>query len=249
MGAGFINKRIATVIFIALSINLIKAGPPYLTDDPDPVHFHHWEYYLSSQNTFDTRYNSASGTLPEIEVNYGVIPDVQLHLIIPAAYQYATPHELETGYPFTELGVKYRFVKERKNVPEIGVFPIIEIPTIKDYRFGQENVQVFLPVWFQKSWNKLTTYGGAGYWINPGTGNKNWVFSGWEVQYDFSDFLTLGSEIYYHTAETTDNREVTGFNIGGSLNFSEHIHFIFSAGHSIINENFITSYIGLYLTY
>lgn len=249
MGARFINKRYVAVIVLTLTINLIKAGPPYFTDDPDPVHFHHWEYYLSSQNSFDTRHNSASGTLPHIEVNFGVIPDVQLHLVLPAAYLYASPHDLEIGYPFTEFGVKYRFVKESKNVPEIGVFPIIEIPTTTDDRFDQENFQVYLPVWFQKSWNKLTTYGGAGYWINPGTGNKNWIFTGWEVQYDISDFLTLGSEIYYHTAAKADDQAAAGFNIGGALNFTEHFHFIFSAGHSIVNESFITSYIGLYLTY
>lgn len=244
----FINKRNITILLLTLSFNLIKAGPPYLTDDPDPVQFHHWEYYLSSQNSFDVRNSSAIGTLPQVEVNYGVIPGVQLHLIIPAVYQYAGPHDLEIGYTATEFGVKYRFVKERKYVPEIGVFPVVEIPTVNDDRFGQGNVQVFLPVWFQKSWKKLTTYGGAGYWINPGTGNKNWVFTGWEVQYDFSDFLTLGSEIYYHTADTADDRAITGFSIGGSLNFTEHIHFLFSAGHSIFNENFITSYMGLYIT-
>ena len=249
MRARLINKRYIGVIVLILTINLIKAGPPYFTDDPDPVPFRHWEYYLSSQNIFDTRYNSASGTLPHVEVNYGVVPNVQLHLVLPAAYLFASPQDLKIGYPFTEFGVKYRFVKENKTIPEIGIFPIVEIPTVTDNRFGQENIQIYLPVWFQKSWKKLTTYGGGGYWITPGTGNKNWIFTGWEVQYDFSDFLTLGSEIYYHTAATSDERATAGLNIGGFLNFSEHFHFIFSLGHSIVNENFITSYIGLYLTY
>lgn len=242
-------KRYAGVLLLMLVMHLIKAGPPFFTDDPDPVHFRHWEYYLSSQNSFDPGNNSAAGTLPHIEVNYGVASNVQLHLIIPAGYIYTSSRDLEIGYTYTEFGVKYRFVKENKNTPEIGVFPIIEIPTITDNRFGKENIQVYLPVWLQKSWNKLTTYGGTGYWINPGSGNKNWIFAGWEVQYDFSDFLTLGSEIYFQTADKTDARDMAGFNIGGSLNFTEHIHFIFSGGHSIVNENLITSYVGLYFTY
>lgn len=249
MKTGFVHKRYIYLIFLTLTINPIQAGPPYFTDDPDPVRFRHWECYLSSQNIFDIRYHAASGTLPHVEVNYGVIPDVQLHLLLLAAYMYSSPHDLEVGYAYTELGVKYRFVKESKNVPEIGVFPIAEIPTINDNRFGSGNIQIYLPVWFQKSWNKLTTYGGAGYWINPGSGNKNWIFTGWEVQYDFTDFLTLGSEIYFHTAATINDRAIAGLNIGGSLNFTEHIHFIFSVGRSIINENLITSYVGLYLTY
>ena len=241
--------RYIGIMVLLLTIDLIKAGPPFFTDDPDPVQFHHWEYYLSSQNIFDIRNNSASGTLPHMEVNYGVVPGVQFHLVLPAGYVYSSPHDLEIGYTYTEFGVKYRFVKESKNVPEIGVFPIVEIPTIKDSRFGEENIQIYLPIWIQKSWNKLTTYGGAGYWINPGPGNKNWIFTGWEVQYDFSDFLTLGSEIYYHTAATNDGRSMAGLSIGGFLNFTDHIHFIFSVGHSIVNENLITSYAGLYLTF
>ena len=75
------------------------------------------------------------------------------------------------------------------------------------------------------------------------------MFAGWQAQYDFSEFLTLGSELCYHMAVTTEDKAITGFTIGGSLNFTEYIHFIFSCGHSIINENLATAYFGLYLTY
>lgn len=75
------------------------------------------------------------------------------------------------------------------------------------------------------------------------------MFAGWQAQYDFSEFLTLGSELYYHTATTTVDKAITGFTIGGSLNFTEHIHLIFSGGHSIVNANLATAYVGLYITY
>jgi len=55
------------------------------------------------------------------------------------------------------------------------------------------------------------------------------MFAGWQAQYDFSEFLTLGSELYFHTAATTEDKAITGFTIGGSLNFTEHIHLIFQA--------------------
>jgi len=242
-------KGILIILVMITDITGMKAGPPYLTDDPDPVKFHHWEFYLSTQHIFDVRNSSAAGSLPQVEINYGVVPNVQLHLVVPLAYQFSSPHCFEMGYTSTEAGIKYRFVKEKKNIPEIGVFPVVEIPTISDPRFADQKTQVFLPVWFQKSWNKFTSYGGAGYWINPGSGNKNWVFAGWQAQYDFSEFLTLGSELYYHTAPTTEDKSITGFTIGGSLNFTEHMHLIFSGGHSIVNENLATAYVGLYITY
>jgi hypothetical protein len=237
----------AVQLFLLLQI-LVEAGPPFFTDDPDPVPLHHWEYYLSSQNEFDIRNHSATGTLPHVEVNWGAVRNVQIHLIIPFTYVFNTPSDFIYGYTNTEVGVKYRFIKETEKRPEIGVFPIAEVPTIRDPRFSQGNFQVFLPVWIQKSWKQLTTYGGAGYWINPGSGNQNWIFTGWEVQYGFTDFFTLGTEAYFETAPVKGENNVSGVTVGGFLNFSEYFHFIFSLGHTLTGENQVTFYAGLYVT-
>lgn len=232
---------------LLLTVNAsVTAGPPFLTDDPEPVGFRNWEYYLSSMSTF--RPHNWSGTAPHAEVNYGVIPDVQIHLLLPMNYTYVPGESARFGYSSTEIGIKYRFIHETDNRPQAGIFPIIELPTIKNQAFGNGRTQVYLPVWVQKSWGKLTTYGGAGFWFNPGAGNRNWLFSGWEVQYDFTPHLTLGSEIYYHTADTQTDRQGTGFNTGAIININENIHIIASAGHSITGENYFSSYLGLLIT-
>ncbi len=108
--------------------------------------------------------------------------------------------------------------------------------------------KIFIPVWAQKSWNKLTTYGGVGYSINPGSGNRNSVFSGWELQYDFTPVVTLGGELYYQSANAPSSQSVAAFNVGGSINASQKFHFIFSVGHSLIHENILSSYVGLLWT-
>ncbi|MDR3653946.1 MAG: hypothetical protein P4L34_13370 [Paludibacter sp.] len=240
-------KNIIIVLMLCLlSIQELCAGPPFNTDDPQPVDFRHWEYYIASINTF--RPNESLGTSPHVEVNYGLVPNVQVHLILPLNYDYTRQNGFSLGYAYTEFGLKYRFVQETENIPQIGTFPILEIPTIQNNAFGNGKTQLFIPVWAQKSWGKLTTYGGAGYWINPGTGNKNWLFSGLEVQYDFTPVVTLGGEFYYQTADKIGNKSVSGFNIGGSMNASEKFHFIFSVGHSLINDNFTTTYLGLLWT-
>jgi len=237
------------IIIILLTIpQFLYAGPPFLTDDPDPVQFKHWEYYISSQNTFDHSTHISNGTLPHFEVNYGLVPNIQVHLIMPINYNYTSSHFSDYGYSDTELGIKYRFVKETNNCPEIGTFPLLEMPTVNNSAMTTGRTQLFLPVWVQKSWDKLTSYGGCGYWINPGTGNKNWLFAGLQAQYDFTKFLSLGSEVYYHSADTKATKQTSGFNVGGFLNFSEKFHFIFSAGHSITNGNYTTAYAGLLWT-
>jgi hypothetical protein len=233
-------------ILFLIYVQIGYAGPPFDTDDPEPVKHKHWEFYFSSVNTF--RPAEWTGTCPHIEVNYGLVPNVQVHLLLPVNYDYSPHQETDFGYGYTEIGVKYRFVKETKDSPQIGTFPIIEIPVAKNNKFNNGKLQIYLPVWIQKSWGKFTTYGGAGYWINPGTTNKNWIFAGWEVQYDISPVVTLGGELYYHSAEAVENRPATAFNIGGSINASTKTHFIFSAGHSITGNSFTSAYAGILLT-
>ena len=222
------------------------AGPPFFTDDPEPVRYKHWEYYISSINTL--QFGVWSGTIPHIELNYGLVPNVQIHLLSPMNYNYYPSRGANFGYSDTEAGIKFRFVQETDNSPQIGVFPIVEIPTIKNSEFSNGRTKIFLPVWAQKSWCKLTTYGGVGYWINQGNDNKNWIFSGWEIQYAISQVVTLGGEVYYHSADTKTSKSGTAFNLGGSINTSDKFHIIFSFGHSLTNDPIFNSYLGLFWT-
>jgi len=233
-------------ILYSLHIQLSDAGPPFFTDDPQPVDFKHWEFYISSVNILHP--DNWSGTSPHIEMNYGLIRDLQVHLLLPMNYNYIPHYRTDFGYGNTEFGVKYCFIHETENSPQVGIFPILEIPTIKNSEFSTGKTQVFLPVWAQKSWGKLTTYGGVGYCINPGVTNKNWIFTGAEIQYELSPWFMLGGELYYHSADADGSKSVTAFSIGGSINFSQRFHFIFSTGHSLINDHFLSSYIGLLLT-
>jgi hypothetical protein len=238
------KKIVLLSIFLFAVIFNIIAGPPFATDDPEPVDLRHWEFYIASIHLYQD--GAYVGTLPHFEVNYGAVKNLQIHLILPFNYLYTD--NMKYGYANTEIGIKYRFVQESDNIPQIGTFPIIEIPTIKNQQFSDGNIQVYFPVWLQKSWGKLTSYGGGGYWINPGTGNKNWIFTGWEAQYDFSEKVTLGGELYYQTADAADSKSSMAFNIGGIVNFSSKFHFLFSLGHSILNNNFTTAYFGVQWT-
>lgn len=238
--------RIALSSIFILTASLCLAGPPFGTDDPEPVDFRHWEYYLSSQDQFQPGFST--GTLPHFEFNYGLIRNCQIHFVLPLNYNSYPDKVFQYGYGNTEIGFKFRFYRSKDESLQIGTFPIFEVPTVRNPYFTNNRVQVYLPVWIQKSWNKFTTYGGGGLWINPGDNNKNWMFAGWELQYDFSKFLTFGGELFYKGPSTINGRQLTGFNIGGFINFSDKIHFIFSAGHSITGESTTTAYAGLLIT-
>jgi hypothetical protein len=221
-------------------------GPPFKTDDPQPVDFLHWEFYFASMQQFER--HATSATAPHFELNYGVIPNMQLHLVVPIGYLH-DERGSHYGYSDTELGVKYRFLDETESIPQIGVFPLVEIPTGSETKgLGSGHTQVYLPLWLQKSWGKFTTYAGAGWWYNPGEGQKNWMFVGWEAQYEFSDLLTLGGELYSQTADNEEATSSTGFNVGGFINISENHHILFSFGQTLSHSETVTGYIGYQLT-
>lgn len=86
-----------------------------------------------------------------------------------------------------------------------------------------------------KSFGDWTTYGGGGYWINPGAGNQNYWFAGWLLQRKVTENLVLGGEVFHQAASVIGGKDQTGFNLGGIYDITENHHILFSAGRGIQN--------------
>jgi hypothetical protein len=260
-GRGAVRRRPSVVItlprnrlFLIAILSLLWAshacaGPPFVTDDPEPVEQHHWEVYLSSVIAHDV--SDTTGTLPHVEINYGAAPNLQLHLIAPYAFDRPAGQPALRGLGDIELGAKYRFVEETERRPMVGIFPLLELPTGDATRgLGGGHYRLFLPVWFQKSWGSgWTSYGGGGYWLNPGAGNRDYWLFGWEVQRDLSERLTVGGEIVQTTAPTVGAASDLSFNLGGQINFDEGHHLLFSAGRSFRGSTQFMGYLGYQWTF
>ena len=231
------------------------AGPPFRTDDPEPVDYQHWEFYTFSTGT---RVNGdTSGVTPAFEFNYGLIPNGQLHFGASTAFNSPAGGTTQFGYGDTEVGFKYRFIDEEKDGmrPQVAVFPLVQLPTGDENKgLGAGHVRAFLPVWVQKNFGEWTTYGGGGYWINQdgNLGDRNYWFAGWLLQRKVTEKLTLGGEVFHQTADTVGGVDSTGFNLGGIYDFDEHNHFLFSAGRGIQHAsetNLYSWYVAWQLTY
>lgn len=225
------------------------AGPPYITDDPEPVEYQHWEVYLAS--IFAKQPDAWTSTAPHVEVNYGVVPDVQLHTILPLTLYAPADGASSYGYGVTELGVKFRFVQEGASRPQIGIFPLLEVPPPKSHNgnLGSPRLQAFLPLWLQKSEGKWTVYGGGGYWINPGAGNRNWWFNGIVIQRQILPNLAPGLELFHGTSQQAGQSEQTGFNLGMVWDLSDLQHIMFSAGPAFGGPNQLQGYFAYQLTF
>ena len=233
-----------------LLAQVVFAGPPFRTDDPVPVPFRHGELYLFSTGTFDG--TGAAGIGPAVEFNYGIFPNTQFHIVFPVAFNAPKAAPTHAGYGDTEIGIKYRFMEQSGMMPDIGIFPLVEAPTgsaAKD--LGNGRAQFYLPLWLQKDIGNWTIYGGAGYWINPGTGNKNWDFSGILVQYNFSEDFFLGAEVFHQTPSSIDTPTDTGLHIGGGVPIVKNTLILWSceAGNGITAYKHFSYYLGIYQTF
>ena len=205
----------ALLVFMLLACaKPIFAGPPFQTDDPDPVDFHHYEFYV---------FGNADGTGvemdtagPAAELGLGVLSNTQFHVVVPVAAMALQRGKLfarwwgrrEVGLGDIEIGVKYRYLKETKHRPMIGTFTMLEVPS-GNYNLGLGVGKVWakLPVWVQKSFGPWTTYGGVGEQIVPQTGYNNFTYGGWLLQRDIGKKWTLGGEVFSHGAEGSRRQE------------------------------------------
>ena len=213
------------------------AGPPFITDDPEPVDLGHWEVYGFSAGRHVQ--GDTGGTLTGVEVNYGAAPNLQLHLIVPLAFDSPSGGPTVVGLGDIELGAKYRFIDPSGDDwwPQVGTFPLIEVSTGNAQRgLGAGHVREFFPIWIQKDFGKWTTYGGGGYWNNPGAGNRNYWFMGWLLQRQVTEHLALGGEIFHQTADAVGGDQITGFNVGGVYDIADNYHLLFSSGRGLQNS-------------
>lgn len=245
--------RIFSIIIwcIVLTPLAAIAGPPFRTDDPEPVEYGHYEFYSFVTGTVVN--TATTGLGPAWELNYGIIPNGQFHVVAPIAFNAPVDGPAQFGLGDTEFGFKYRFIQEDDNGwrPMVGVFPFLEVPTGDEtLGLGAGHYRGYLPVWFQKSSGDWTTYGGGGYWINHGNGtlDKDYWFFGWLLQRKVTDKLVIGVEVFRQTADTIGGKDSTGFNVGAIYDFDDHNHLLVSTGSGLQNTSETNRY-SWYLAY
>src|SRR5580698_560911 len=237
------------------------AGPPFQTDDPEPIDFRNYEFYTFATSDGTPVETDIFG--PALEFNWGDLPNVHLHVIVPAAtilpannagLAPAGMGPRAFGIGDIELGIKYRFVQEAKHRPMIGTFPMFEIPTGNAARgLGVGKTWYKVPLWAQKSFGPWTTYGGGGVTVFSVPGYRNYPFAGWLLQRDLGKKWTLGSEVFYHGPEgplAPQTRPSTLIDLGGYYKFRDPgFQLLFCYGHSAIGQTENYAYLGLYWTW
>ena len=116
------------------------AGPPFLTDDPEPTDTGHWEIYGPLIEVDGTGSNFAG--VAGVEINYGAAPDLQLTVGLPAAFSHDAAGS-RWGAGDIEVSAKYRVFHDERAGVSIAVFPGLSLPTASN---AMGNRKVTAPV-------------------------------------------------------------------------------------------------------
>jgi hypothetical protein len=227
-------KRLAVLVAMVGLLAACRpalAGPPYLSDDPEPTDVGHWEIY-----NFAIGAGGPPGLSGEagFDINYGPAKDWQLTAVLPLAYGAPNAFSetgLRAGPGDVELAVKYKFLQESDGTwtPDVAFFPRLFAPTA-DRALGTGRLGLLLPIWAEKDFGPWSVFGGGGYQFNPGQGQRNFWQGGGAISRSFGERLSLGAELYGQTRDTDAGGAFTTFNMAATYRLTHHWSVLTSAG-------------------
>jgi len=224
------------------------AGPPYITDDPDPTETGHYEIYLFASGT---RTQDGKDGAFGLDMSYGAAPDLQLSLTVPVAFENPNGGPFIGGVGNVEIAAKYRILHQEANGIDLSVFPRVFLPSTSD-RVGDQHASLFMPVWIGKHMGQWTTFGGGGCAFNDDADAKDFCLVAWAVTCRVHDNLELGAEIYHQTPDAVGALHTTGLGFGARYDKSETLHFVGSFGPGIQNAdetNQLSAYAAVLFTF
>ncbi len=228
-GPLFIRPTARTALGLALlafAASPAAAGPPFLTDDPEPTEFRHWEIYAPLFEA-EGRGRDFEGSVGA-EVNYGLAPDVQLTAAVPVAFAHDATG-LRSAVGDLELSVKYRFYHDEAAGVSIAAFPGMSLPTARR-GLGSGHVTALLPIWGQKDFGRWSVFGGGGYALNPGAGNRNYWTGGLAVTHQVTDGLLVGLEADRQGKSEVGGRASTSLGVGAIAQLPKPFRLLASGG-------------------
>lgn len=208
-------------------------GPPYVTDDPEPTNYTHFEVYLFNAGTATRGDVAGAGG---IDFNYGAAPDLQLTAVIPMGFDAPAGGSSAVGFGNIELAVKYRLLHQEDSGWDVAIFPRVFLPA-GTAAIGERHASLLLPIWIGKAWGDWSTFGGGGCEINRGGDARDFCVMGWALARQVLPDLQIGVELYHQTADRRGGRATAGLGGGFIYDLNDHYHLLASAGPGIQNAN------------
>jgi hypothetical protein len=215
-------------------------GPPYLTDDPEPTDFRHFEIYAYGAGTLVP---GGADSETGIDFNYGGAPGLQLTATLPLLIDRSG----DSGIGNIALGVKYRFLTQDASGLDVAFFPHLVLSSASA-ALGDHHMSLFLPLWVQKDFGDgWSAFGGGGCTLNHSRFSSDFCEGGLVLTREVAEGLTLGAEVFHSGSEEPGGRAETALGAGLTWDLDATHHLLAYWGpniqHPIANgrSNFYTA--------
>jgi hypothetical protein len=142
-----------------------QGGPPLLTTDAGTPGATNWEINIAAMPIF-TR-DQHIYQVPQLDINYGVGPRLQLTLEIPFVVATAPGRPVASGWSNALPGVKWRFIDNKRGW-NVSTFPQLATGGASgDVRSGiaTSGTRILLPIEVQRNFGPLELNVEAGYYV------------------------------------------------------------------------------------
>jgi hypothetical protein len=212
---------LGATVLIALARPAV-AGPPFVSDDPEPTEYQHFEIY-----TFNNGTNTRDGTSGEtgVDFNYGAAPDLQLTATLPAGFNRSAAGGTGFGLGNIELAAKYRFLHQDTFGLDVAFFPRVFLPSGSN-AIGDNHASLLLPVWVQKDWKGGWSAFGGGGCVFSEIRLADFCEVGAVLTYQLLPKLQVGTEIFHQTANSQGNPASSSVGVGWRYDLNENFHLL-----------------------
>jgi hypothetical protein len=216
----------ASLFALAALAPVALAGPPYVSDDPQPTEYRHYEIYAFTQGLrTDQGTSGASG----VDFNYGAAPDLQLTLVVPFAFERPRGAASASGLESVELAAKYRFARQERSGWDIAVFPRLFLPSASG-SVGPRHASLLVPLWLERDWDRWSSFGGGGCAVNHGGDSRNYCLASWALAYQVLPDLQVGAELVYQSPDTRGVPSTLSSGAGVRYDLDKTYHLLAYAG-------------------
>jgi hypothetical protein len=238
-------RRVLVPLACCFTTFSTQAGPPFVTDDPEPPPPGGWE--INVPFILEHASGETDMDAPLFDLNYG-LPNLQLKLEIPVEIIHEDSNGTAAGAGDLLLGMKWRFFNSEKSQLQLGPYPQVLAPTGNHARgLGDGRAAFVLPFLAQENWEKWTVYGNIGYWWQGAHETRNYFYSGAVLEREINERLELGVELFGNSPKQRGGNSELAFNFGGTWKLSKHLNLLLSGGRDIVGDAHAMAYIGLQL--
>lgn len=192
-----------------------------INDDGDVTDFHTWEINASAE-LISTE--NVQLEIPHIDLNYGVIRNVQLTAGMPLKFD--IDHGQASGrLGSIYMGIKFRFIDESKHFVTAAIFP--QLVTRSDNGY-------FVPVFIHKTVGSLELGGSVGYFFDKY--HHDYFQWGGVAGYNISDRLQLMGEYFIQYNGDESGNSNAYVNMGFRQTINESLYLMGAAGRQIVTS-------------